>query len=369
MKGSLKNLGLADAVSRIGRGGLTGILSVQGKTSAISAHFLGGSLVRSETGTQTHEEALLSMLLEAEAGVREGLEAAMRTHAAGGTSLADALLDEQALSAKELGTFLHLQTTDTLLDAFLWTNGSWTFEDDADGLKASGLDPIPVDSLLSEGRRRADEWPIIGGRVSDPGQCYRKRRPIDEDAGETGMGPTEILVYTLIREDRPLARLQWLSRLGHFETCRAIYQLLDAGFVGPVQMSANEEPGAVQAKWAARSGRLTHAAATLVLLLIGLGSALLMLRRHLDQRRTAGLTAVIQTDDTLQARISRNQEARIRAAIAVYRLHTGALPDDLSQAVDAGVLREDDLRFPLHQDPYHYRRRGDGDFDLLRPIR
>ena len=47
--------------------------------------------------------------------------------------------------------------------------------------------------------------------------------------------------------------------------------------------------------------------------------------------------------------------SRIDAALEVYRLEKGSLPDALGELVDAGLLAPDDLRYPW-RDEYYYRR-------------
>ena len=60
--------------------------------------------------------------------------------------------------------------------------------------------------------------------------------------------------------------------------------------------------------------------------------------------------------------------AIIEAALEVFRLEKGNLPERLDSLVEVGLLRTEDLRYPWRDD-YYYRRTSDRQFILLPPLR
>src|SRR5690606_33601382 len=93
---------------------------------------------------------------------------------------------------------------------------------------------------------------------------------------------------------------------------------------------------------------LAVAAVLLAVLLAGLVS------ESLSQGRSP---ATFFVDTAVERYLSDAQQVRIRAALDVYRLEQGQLPDGLEQLVEVGLLGESDLQYPW-TDRYHYRREG-----------
>jgi hypothetical protein len=81
-----------------------------------------------------------------------------------------------------------------------------------------------------------------------------------------------------------------------------------------------------------------------------------------------GASTAQYVDPAAQRLISTSQIRRIQAALELYRLERGPLPDQLNALVEVGLLAEEDLHFPWREG-YYYRKLQTGDFILLPPLR
>jgi hypothetical protein len=183
------------------------------------------------------------------------------------------------------------------------------------------------------------------------------------------VGDSERQVFALVRPGRDVRKLIELSCLGEFETCKALSNLVNLGYLRarhpsgrlPAAVAGGSGAGRLQAM-AGTIGRLALSCAVLAALALA-GSHVyvdgLGVTRPAD--RSFG-------DPAAQRLVSRAQQARIAAALEVFRLEHGVLPEGLRALVDAGLLTESDLRFPW-RDPYHYRRLAGREYLLLPPLR
>ncbi len=78
--------------------------------------------------------------------------------------------------------------------------------------------------------------------------------------------------------------------------------------------------------------------------------------------------ATSYADPAAQRYLSVSQLARIQAALEVYRLEKGEVPEKLDTLVEAGLLGGDDLSYPWRE-KYYYRRTAAREFILLPPLR
>jgi len=158
------------------------------------------------------------------------------------------------------------------------------------------------------------------------------------------------------------------SRLGEFEACKALLNLVNLGYLKPMPPSSRSrgtEVGAVQVRWTDRLVKLGGVVSAASVLL-GVGT---LFATRVDLERLATGSAEHRCADPAVKRLAgRAQQARIETALATYVLEKGALPEKLGLLVEEGILSEADLRYPWRE-AYHYRRTGDATYVLLPPTR
>ncbi len=405
LRGTLKDFGIADIFQLIGHQGKTGVLAVRNKDQEVQIFFRDGSVVRAGSATRQKKELLGSMLVRAEVLTDEQLADALDNQKKTLKRLGDILVEQQALDAKTLRTFTKLQTTETIYRLFLWDNGHYEFKQ-ADVDIEEGAEVIRSENVLMEGFRQVDEWPIIRKRITGYGITFEKLedldaltaeeagadKPADDDDGfddfddafgefdeKTGggdqrlknIGQNERIVYQLIIGDRDVQKIIDLSRLGEFETCKALVTLIDTGIIAPMPEGQQRKPSADAtvggihaakgASWVPAVVRVALYLALLAGAVIGAWSLGFSSDWLAAARADKGYTNV-----DVQTELSRGQIGKLRRALEVFRAETGAYPPTLNALVEVGLLQEPDLRFPWRQ-PYHYRSSGSG-YEILRPL-
>lgn len=386
LQGTLKDFGIAEILQLIAQQAKSGVLHLKSRDHEIHIAIAEGSVVRAEYAGRKAREKLGSMLVRAgllsEADLARSLEEQTRSL----RRLGDILVGMGLLSADDLRGMTALQTTETIFQLFHWKTGTYEFEPGAPDFDPATCTPLRAETLLMEGFRQVDEWPMVRRRISSPLMTFERLRPLEGELREgrtvtvslgpggddatfsglrerssehSGLGATERKVYELCDPGVPVERIVDRSRLGEFETCKALLTLTNLGYLRPVDPPRRSTASQLARDWRTRARRWASAlAATVVLaaVLAGLAGAI-------SQR---GLAPPGLRDNTAQRFLARYQLGRLRGALEVYRLERGEYPEKLAELLDVGLADARDLRYPWRA-PYHYRRTATG-FVLLPPV-
>jgi len=367
LSGTLKDFGIADILQLIGHQTKTGKLVLKNGPEEVDVLFVEGNVVFATDNARQKESLLGSMLLRAELLTEEKLEEALVMQKRSLKRLGDVLLEQNYLAAEDLAQVMRLQTTETLYKLFSWKSGTYEFEqEELEGFKA-GFEPLRAESVLLEGFRRMDEWPAVRKKLPWPEATFRKKKdlaPPDEGSPEKDDGPGERhrAIYKLALEGRTASSIADVSRVGEFETWKALVELTEWGYLETVPPAKGKSAAAgPAARKPARSNalvRLALATATFcaVILLAHLASPAL---GSGPLEAAAGRGAVLHL-------LARDQVLRLESALEIYRVEHGEYPASLGALVDGQLVTGRDLRYPF-RDPYYYRRTPQG-FVLLPPL-
>jgi tetratricopeptide (TPR) repeat protein len=164
---------------------------------------------------------------------REALSQAMEQQAREpGRRLGQILVDQGALTNDELLRFITIQIEEAVYHLFAWERGSFQFDADArpDAENASHVS-INAESLLLEGARRVDEWSQIEKKIPSMDVVFaREGRPADEE-GAPELTPAQLTLLELVDGTRAVEELVHESGLVEFDVAKALYGLLQAGFI------------------------------------------------------------------------------------------------------------------------------------------
>jgi hypothetical protein len=285
-----------------------------------------------------------------------------------------------------------LQTTETVYRLFHWKSGTYEFEPGDVEWDQATVTPLRAESVLMEGFRQVDEWPLVRRKITSTAMTFERlrapepERPEPERAGGddvdaafdafggepperkgSALGRNERRCLELAQPGRTVEKIVDLSRLGEFETCKALFNLVNLGYLRaiPPANRAAAAVGAYAQDWQARIRR----GAARVVATVAIAAALAGIAYWVDRRGLAlgaGGGAALH-DNTAQRFLARYQIERLRGALEVYRLERGEYPEDLAHLVEAGLASGRDLRYPWSQE-YYYRRRPEGRFVLLPPV-
>ena len=394
LSGTLKDFGIAEILQLIGQQAKSGVLHLEGRDEEIHISMADGCVVRAEHAGRKTKDRLGTRLVRAGIITQDELDHALDLQKRSLRRLGDLLIELGFCTRDELKEMTALQTTETVYRLFRWKSGTYEFVPGEVEWDPATVTPLRAESVLMEGFRQVDEWPMIRRRIPSPALTFLRARPLpgegetppapeggdDVDAafdavesssrkregGEFAtVGPNERRVYALAEPGRSVERIGDLSRLGEFETCRALTNLVNAGYLEPVAPSIRAHAGELGVAWGAR----LRAAAVRVGATVAIAAAVAALAWWVDERGLAWGDArgLALRDNAAQRFLARSQLARLRGALEVYRLERGDYPERLDRLVEVGLVDPGDLRFPWSQD-YYYRRGPQGRFTLLSPV-
>jgi len=390
--GTLKGFGIADILQLIGQQQKTGILYLKSKEQDVQVYFLDGNIVRAESITRKKKDLIGNMLVRAELITEQQLEAALETQKRTLKRLGDVLTSSGTITAEKLKQMMQLQVTETLYGLFSWKTGSYEFKVEDVQADGDSITPLRAESVLMEGFRMVDEWPHVRKKISHEAMTFEKLKELpakvakdddfdasfddafseakeekkDENKGDfKSIGNAERRVYGLIAPGRDVRKLVDVSCLGEFETCKALVNLLNLDYIRAIQPTGRAA-SAGGAGLLVRVGGMVARGVVTMMVLAALGFVGSRLKP--DTWDLGDESASSYADPATQRLVARAQQARIEAALEVFRLEKGALPERLEALVEVGLLQREDLRYPWRDD-YYYRRTSDRQFILLPPLR
>lgn len=399
LKGTLKDFGIAEILQLIGQQAKSGVLHLESRDDIIHIAMAEGSVVRAESAGRKAREKLGMLLVRADLIDQQQLEDALDVQKRTLRRLGDILVELNYVTVALLREMTALQTTETVYKLFQWKSGTYAFEPGDVEWDPETVTPVRAESVLMEGFRQVDEWPLVRKRISSPEMTFERIRAPEPERARTGslerdvdaafdalgegpgrgdaaesdqadlaLGRGERRAFELAVPGRTVERIVDLSRLGEFETCKALQNLVNLGYLRAVA-PARTRRGAVGAyardlRYRTRTW-LVRGATTAVIAV-----ALAALAFWVDQRGVAvgDQGSLIALGDNVAPRyLARYQLARLRGALDVFRVEKGQYPERLEELVEVGLVSPRDLRHPWSQ-PYHYRRQPDGGFVLLSPV-
>jgi len=365
LTGTLKDFGIAEILQLIGQQAKSGTLHVENRDEKIHVIMADGCVVEAAHEGRKKKQRLGALLVRAGLLAEEDLEKALEMQSRTLRRLGDVLIEMRLLGVEDLKEVMALQTTETIYGLFTWKSGTYEFEPGEVEWDSSTVTPLRAESVLMEGFRRLDEWPIVRRKITSLAATLART---DKALSEGELGPGERKILDLAVPGRTVEAIVDLSRLGEFETCKLLVTLVNTGLlevVPPPRRSAAASVGEYAKSWRDRLKRgLAGAVATFALAAVLAGLAFLASERAFPAE--AGGASPLQ-DRALERFLSRYQLSRLDAALAVFRLEHGQYPERLSLLVEAGLVDAKDLRYPFSEE-YYYRRKSEGSFVLLPPL-
>jgi hypothetical protein len=375
LKGTLKDFGIAEILQLIGQQSKSGVLHLQNRADEIHVVMSNGSVVSAEYAGRKARDKLGSLLVRAALITQEQLDEALGIQKRTLRRLGDILVELGMVSQEQLREMTSLQTTQTLYGLFHWKAGTYAFEPREVAFDRATVSLLRCESVLMEGYRLIDEWPIVRRKITSPALTFERVRLLDpaasrvegrgaRDGESAALGKNEWRVYELATPGVSVDRIADLSRLGEFEASKALFNLVNLGVlraVAPSRRSTAAEVGAYARGWRERVRRGASQVVATVAIATALAALVVLVTG------SAGASALRSLDDNRAERfVSRYQIERLRSALEVYRIETGAYPERLDGLVEVGLARRRDLSYPWSQE-YAYRRQGDG-YRLLPPV-
>lgn len=378
LNGTLRDFGIADILQLIAQQQKTGTLHLESKDQEVHIGFQDGVIVQAESTTRRRKDLFGTMLVRAEIISEEQLEEALETQKRTLQRLGDVLVSTGVITKERYRQMAQLQFNETLYRLFSWKSGTYAFEQGTVHYDPADVTPVRAESVLMEGFRMVDEWPVIRKRIPRYDLVFEKVKDLpapreDGDAPEerrrgdfTTFGEPERRIYALVTPVRDVRKLIDLSCLGEFETCKALCNLVNLVYLKALPALGDPDPLEDEVSVVDRvRGTLGRIAVSTVVLA---GLVLVAVSSNLNPWSLSGSARMGFEESAVQQAVARAQVSRLEAALDVYRLEKGEYPPSLQALVDTRLVSTSDLRYPW-RDPYYYRRVAPQEFILLPPLR
>ena len=372
LEGTLKDFSLADIFQLIGLQRKTGVLTLRGKEDTVTVTFLDGKVVGADSLNRRLENRLGTVLMRTGTLTQDQLNRALEIQRETLQRLGFILTHYGIISADALKAAIQLQILQIVYRLFRWKDGDYHFSQETTiEYDRDNVVPITAESILMEGARMMDEWPIIEKRLRSYDMVFRKKAneqeivvvgaddadEVDFDAEASAnkkkkpggdkirISQEEKSVYDTVDGIKTLGDIIETSRLSEFDTAKAVYELLTRDLIEEVRGKATVTTSDQGAPVDDTEVAETPVPLPLVILLTAAAIAcvFLSLRNPLNRLNplTGGPSALIST----QKSISLQRIEQIGRAIERYNLVNGRMPDRLADLIP-NYLTERALKDP-----------------------
>jgi len=372
LEGTLHDFALPDILQLISLQKKTGLLTLRGPDDTVILGFDGGALVSAESQARRIDTRLGTLLVKTRSLSPDSLAKALEIQGQTLQRLGFILLKNGFCDADQLRTGLDAQVRKIAYGLFRWTSGDYVFDQqDRIDYDREYVQPIQVESLLMEGARMVDEWPIIQKVVRSPEIVYQRvpvgqrvePAEVEGDVEEIGdvshprtrerkdgairISRAEWSCYELVDGRRTIGDIVERTFLSDFEGSKAFFDLLSRGLIEEARRTGFvDETGAISVEIPSVRPRRTVVpvllgAALLALLALGVSAQ----SRNPANVLTAPPRRVAAVDGFRKA-VSLSRLRRLSEAIDAFYLTQGRFPESPLAIVNAGLLSDVDLLDP-----------------------
>src|SRR5438067_6572247 len=181
LEGTLKDFSLADIFQLIGLQRKTGVLTLRSKDDTLTVTFLDGKVVGADSLNHSLENRLGSVLIKSGLLTNDQLNHALAIQKETLQRLGFVLTHYGIISADALKQAIQLQILQIVYRLFRWKDGDYHFSQETTiEYDRDNVVPISAESILMEGARMIDEWPIIEKRIRSYDMIFRKKHIAQE---------------------------------------------------------------------------------------------------------------------------------------------------------------------------------------------
>lgn len=371
LKGTLKDFSLADILQLIGIQRKTGVLNLHGEEDLVSISFVQGTIVSAESAGRRIEERVVSVLVKWGHCTPDQLDQARKTQQQTLDRLWTVLLHQQSVTGDEVRQALQLQVENIIYPVFRWLDGEYSFIQEADiDYDQEHLTPIHSETVLMEGVRMLDEWPLLERKIRSVDTIFSRAQVSGEmvvsdddkamkqvSGNQLRMSGEEFRIYDLVDGVRTVEQIQELSPTHDFNTISVLCDLLGLGLI---TRSGDGGSNSGRVENGPASGKSAGRIAGIAVLWLFVAAVLVFTvpRLHLNP-----INILLQdlTDSDRIARLSllrdSSQLHRVEQILEAWRLEHGDYPAQLSDLVNGGFADQTEIS-DIHGALFAYRASG-----------
>ncbi|HEX6095272.1 MAG TPA: DUF4388 domain-containing protein [Thermoanaerobaculia bacterium] len=371
LEGTLRDFSLADIFQLIGLQRKTGVLTLRGKDDTVTVTFLDGKVVGADSLNRRLENRLGTVLMKTGLLSQDQLNRALEIQKETLQRLGFILTHYGIISQESLRDAIQLQMMQIVYRLFRWKDGDYHFSQETTiEYDRDNVVPITAESILMEGARMIDEWPIIEKRVRSYDMVFRKKLTDQEivvvGAGEAdevdfdgestrrgrrgGLGDKirisqeEKSIYDLVDGTMTVSDIVEVSRLSEFDTNKALYELLTRDLIEEVRGQSAAAVVAQATPVDEIEVAETPVPLPLVLFLVALAIASIVTSIRNPLNTLSPVTGGLSPLDNSRKAISMQRIEMIGLAIDKYNDTQGQLPFELKELtpeyIDESLLRD-----------------------------
>jgi tetratricopeptide (TPR) repeat protein len=247
IRGSLKEASLPDVLQLLAMGKKTGCLSVTHRASFGYIYFDKGRICYASIVNR--RDRLGDMLVKNGIITQAQIDAAVALQdRRRDKRMGELLVELGALSLQQLHGAINVQIQEAVYFLFTWNQGTFNFEADVAPDAHDHVVSINPESLLLEGARRVDEWGLVEKKIPTFDIVFEIDGP-KAMASDVGLTTEQRAVLDLVDGSRDVQGIIDASGLVEFEVGKALYGLLNAGFIHRIgKTTATPAPAAAEGR-------------------------------------------------------------------------------------------------------------------------
>ena len=266
LEGTLKDFSLADIFQLIGLQRKTGLLRLSNKDDTVTVTFLDGKVVGADSLDRPIGNRLGTVLTKSGLLTQEQLAKALEIQKETLQRLGFILTHYQIISPDSLKQAIQLQIMQIVYRLFRWKDAEYHFSQETTiEYDRDNVTPIAAETILMEGARMIDEWPIIEKRIRSQAMVFRKKNitqeivvvgadeadEVDFDeptpaakkkktagADKIRISEDEKQIYDLVNGKNSVGDIVEMSRVAEFDTNKGLYELLTRDLIEEVRGQA-----------------------------------------------------------------------------------------------------------------------------------
>ncbi len=260
LEGTLRDFSLADIFQLIGLQRKTGVLTLRSKNDTVTVTFLDGKVVGADSLSHRLENRLGNVLIKSGVLTADQLGRALEIQKETLQRLGFILTHYGIISSDALKQAIQLQILQIVYRLFRWKDGDYHFSQETTiEYDRDNVVPITAESILMEGARMIDEWPIIEKRIRSYDMVFRKKLTdqeivvsdevdeVDFDEPSPGrrrrvgqsdrirISAEEKAIYDLVDGTMSVNDIVEGSRFAEFDTNKSLYELLTRDLIEEVR--------------------------------------------------------------------------------------------------------------------------------------
>jgi hypothetical protein len=377
LEGTLRDFSLSDILQLISLQRKTGLLTLKSPDDKVTLGFDEGKLVSAESSAKRMDTRLGTLLVKTNCLAPEMLAKALEIQGQTLQRLGFILLRNGYCTAEDLRNGLDIQIRKITYGLFRWSDGDYVFHaQERVDFDREFVSPVSVESLLMEGARMMDEWPIIE-KVVRSLQMVFQRVPISqavvqaeeheepEEIGEASLArrakdgrdePIRISrqewhVYELVDGRRSVGAVIDRTFLSDFDGCKAFFDLVSRGLIAETRavLASPVADGNVTGELRSIRRRKSAVTAANVLGLVSV-VALLLAGWSAQSRNPVNLWTLpprrLPVLENFGKSLSLLRLRRLSESVDTFFLGRGTFPETLEEVEGGRLIQASDMRDP-----------------------